>query len=629
MLPPAGQTHLFHAMPRRLALAGVLLLLAEPAWAQCPDGSPPPCAPAPRAATPPSPALRARQFVLLSFRNVTRRPEHEWLVTGAPLMLGQILGQFSDIGVVPEERLTSARRKLGIGSDAGADAAELRRLAAETGGWTSVTGNVFATGDRLRLTAQSLDAATATVLVRAETEIAANADVREAFDLLSVRLLEPIGIPPGASLASITTRSVDAFRAYVRGQELYQRSRFREAEAEFTTAVRLDSTFAVAWAAIAASAASGGGLEVLLNPTSRAYQAIERAARLSNRLPRRDARLVRAIQALFRGEVRRARQQLDSLLAMNPEDLDAAFWLANMQVMALSVDTSVNPPRLASSVHRAVVLAEMILDRDPRRRSTYMVPVLVYALGAGLWWGDVYGHRREFPSFAAALMMAPEVREVPVLRADTLELVPRSVFDSLPQEEQQRLRRRSADMAWHWAERWLQAGPEDGEAHLWASHAAELRGDYNRALLEVGVADSLGIQSALENKEGRRLSLLLLSGRLATAGAVADSLLGAGTLTARPFVRVFDRRRGYGAAALMLTKRWERVATMAEAMGRPSPSDPPCASLRREMTGYEFAAPPPSVRRAVMDSVNANMQAVMAVPALLPCSDDLAKRLYP
>ena len=168
--------------------------------------------------------------MFLPFRNVTRRAEHEWIVTGAPLMLAQALGQFRDLTVVPEERLAAARRRLGVNADSVPDAAQRRVLAAETGGWTAVTGSVFATANGVRVVLQATDVPTSRVILQATQEAGANSDLRETFDALSVRLLEPAGVPAGGlGLVALTTRSVEAYRAYVRGVELCHRSAYRRA----------------------------------------------------------------------------------------------------------------------------------------------------------------------------------------------------------------------------------------------------------------------------------------------------------------------------------------------------------------------------------------------------------------
>ena len=129
----------------------VLALIAVPraARAQCPDGSPPPCgarrppttpAASPARASVPNAALRAKRLLLLPFRNLTRAPAQDWLVQGAPVMLGSALGQLNDLQVVPEERLTAALRRASLPLDGAPDATQLRRLAEETGGWTGEIG---------------------------------------------------------------------------------------------------------------------------------------------------------------------------------------------------------------------------------------------------------------------------------------------------------------------------------------------------------------------------------------------------------------------------------------------------------------------------------------------------------
>src|SRR5688572_25123223 len=170
-------------LPSRLC-AATLLLLASEAVAQCPDGSPPPCArPRPAATlTVPPAAQRARRFMFLPFRNATRRPEHEWLVAGAPLMLGQVLGQFRDLSVVSDEQLAAARRRVRVPADSVPDATQQRRLAEETGGWTAVTGSVLGTANGVRVSLTATDVPTSSVIVRASVDAPTNADLRETFD---------------------------------------------------------------------------------------------------------------------------------------------------------------------------------------------------------------------------------------------------------------------------------------------------------------------------------------------------------------------------------------------------------------------------------------------------------------
>src|SRR5688572_8181667 len=89
-----------------------LTFVARAVYAQCPDGAPPPCATA-RAVTRapvavPAASERARRFLILPFRNVTRQAEQDWLVEGSTTMLSDALSRWQGITVVPDEKLYPA-----------------------------------------------------------------------------------------------------------------------------------------------------------------------------------------------------------------------------------------------------------------------------------------------------------------------------------------------------------------------------------------------------------------------------------------------------------------------------------------------------------------------------------------
>lgn len=597
--------------------------VASRAEAQCPNGSPPPCVQVRATIQVPSAEARMRRFLLLPFRNVTRTEQQEWLVTGAPLIIAEALGQFQDLTVIPEEVTAAARRRLRLSPDGVPDAAQLRQLAEETGGWTAVTGNLYASAGRTRVTIQAMDVPTSRVIARAETAVGADEDVRGAFRTLSLKLLEPAGVRAASQEGiAFATTSLDAYRAYARGHAAYHRSRYREAHAAFNEAIRLDSGFALAWAGLAANGANIEGLEALINPFSSSYRAVEMAARLADRMPPRQARFIRGIQALFRGEIMLSRRLIDSLAATDPNDLDAHLWLASSELMTPLLDTTGAELRPIGSWNRVIAVARHILDRDPGRRNTYLLPAFAHAIAGGLWWGDTWGKRRESGTLAMMLITKPDGRFVPVLR-DTFEFVTRAKFDSLPASERTRLRVRAAQAGMTYVERWIAAGPDDAEARLWASRLAELSGEPARALRELEIADSLGVQSGLENIAGRRLMLLVQAQRYADAGRFADSLLATRQLAQRPFLRFLDRRRQSAVAAFLLSRQWESASRLAEIMGSAGPNLPSCSSLRSEITDLGPESLPHSVLQAVADTVARHFSDVSASAGLSPCAEEL------
>src|SRR5438046_7794799 len=82
--------------------APILLALPALGRAQCPEGTPPPCGGRPPTRiipAVPAPADRARRFLILPFRNVTRQPDQDWLVEGSTTMLADALGRWEGISV--------------------------------------------------------------------------------------------------------------------------------------------------------------------------------------------------------------------------------------------------------------------------------------------------------------------------------------------------------------------------------------------------------------------------------------------------------------------------------------------------------------------------------------------------
>src|SRR3954466_7335488 len=137
---------------RIAAIVAASLTAVNAAAAQCPDGSPPPCdtrrpgamqvIPI-RPPAPPPAADRSRRFLILPFRNVTRQQEQDWLVEGSTTMLVDALQRWQGITVVSDEKRYPALKRAGITPGAVADATRVQRVAAETGGWTAVTGEVL------------------------------------------------------------------------------------------------------------------------------------------------------------------------------------------------------------------------------------------------------------------------------------------------------------------------------------------------------------------------------------------------------------------------------------------------------------------------------------------------------
>ena len=525
----------------QVMLASTLLaaLFPVPLRAQCADGTPPPCEVQAQQvvarAEVPDEAERGRSFLILPFRNITRAPEHEWLVEGSPMLLADALGQWEEISVVPPERLAPALRRHGLKPGEVMDEAGVRRVAEETGGWTAVTGEVLAMGNRIRVSARAYDVATGRVVVSARGEGDLD-DPRSAYEDVASQLLRTAGLDVSIpNLRAVTTQSLDAYKAYQRGVAHYNRAEMAQAREALLEAVRLDSTFAQAYAKLAEASATT--IESLMNPQSPLYRYAERALALSQRLPRRDRELVQHISDLLRGNLSTARERLERLVAEDSNDVEALQYLADIEGFDPILVMHAGGERPRGSLNTAALLAKRALSLDPSRHENYSTLVGVYQTAGGEHYGRVVGLREEQPSLVALAqaMMRPTRTFIAVLR-DTIELVPADSLDLIPEDSLESARDRARAIASAWVERWLAAAPGEGVAHLKASEVYALNEQYDQALEHLVQAESLGVEfEPLANFADRRVQILTRGERYSEALVLADSLEKAGQFTGPSF----------------------------------------------------------------------------------------------
>ncbi len=537
---------------------------------QCPDGTPPPCSAPRRAVTPrrppPAVAQRRKSFLVLPFRNVSRVAEYQWLVEGSPVLITDALSRNEDLTVVPDERLYPALRRAGLTPGDVMDLALVRRVAEETSGWTAVTGEILALGGRMRVSARAFDVVSNVEVLRAVEEAAPGEDVRAVYQRLGTRLMRAAGVAEGnaADLAATTTASVDAYRAYVRGVARANRSEPRQARDAFREAVRLDSGYAQAHVRLA-EAELGVDPRQIVNPQSSLYRSAARAAELAANLPPRDRELVLAINDCLSARFTIARERLENLLRQDSLNVDALEWRSTLEFFDPILVTAGVGERPRGSINAGLRFAKRTLELDPSRHQLYGTLVQSYLIAAGGTPGFTVAYRRAPASLPAMLNTAPDRTFIPVL-GDSVLLVPVESLAAVPADSLAAARRRALDAARQWAQRWITAGPLEADAHLWASRAYALGSDYTAALRELDTADSLGVETGLENVPARRMSLLARLERYADGSRIADSLWNAraldfGVLTAYQIEGV-----GWAFMLFALERRYDRAASLLEGL---------------------------------------------------------------
>jgi serine/threonine-protein kinase len=275
-------------------------------------------------------------------------------------------------------------------------------------------GSAVSTGGRVRLAADiySIDGEQ---LGRAQVDGPADS-VLGVVDRLSLALLrdvwrskEPI---PNLRLASLTTDSLQALRAYLEGERLYRRLDWDSALVAYTRAIEADSTFALAHLRRAQAFGWTGGYG-----SKESHQSVASAVRFAYRLPARDRRLLVGYRLFDEGKP----ASIDSLrtfVTAFPADVEGWYMLGESMYHIQAFRP--RPPDSISSVFDSVL-----------RRDSTLFPALIHPLDLALLYRDRGRFDRYFPGFkrtapaaevkavetAAGIIWGPEPSDTALLNA--------------------------------------------------------------------------------------------------------------------------------------------------------------------------------------------------------------------
>jgi tetratricopeptide (TPR) repeat protein len=192
-------------------------------------------------------------------------------------------------------------------------------IAERTGASYAVVGTALTVGSEIRLSADVYDLESRTSL--GEAQVTGHPDsISPLVDQLSMEILKAI-LPRGTKhfpplrLAGITTTSVPALKAYLEGESLRRNGAFLEAVSAFERALVADSTFALAHFGLAEACSGEYSCDQQVTQVS-----YGRAYALVDRLPEREAILVRARYGIDSSNPYLARDLLQKAVQTYPDD---------------------------------------------------------------------------------------------------------------------------------------------------------------------------------------------------------------------------------------------------------------------------------------------------------------------
>ena len=282
-----------------------------------------PSSPGGRREPPAAPAVPS--LAVLYFENLARDPENEYFCAG---ITEDILTDLSKI-----RGLRVASRNA-VGRYRGAPA-DIPKVAADLGVGAVLEGSVRRAGDRVRITAQLVNAADGFHLW-AERYDRSLQDVFAVQEEIASSIAEAlrVALTPAESKNLVRDRPNDAraYDLYLKGRQHYGRytdASLREALALFQQATTLDPNYALAWAGIAdcyGQLCQWGKDADIAQLTRAGLEAARRAISLNPRLP--EAHKAEALNLRFSGDPEGARAALIRAVEANPRFTPAILNLA-------------------------------------------------------------------------------------------------------------------------------------------------------------------------------------------------------------------------------------------------------------------------------------------------------------
>ena len=323
-------------------------------------------------------------------------PESQYLANGLVDLLSTSLDGAGSIRGVDPHALLGWLESRGITTPTPVEASA---VAARFGAGRYVLGSVAGGGSQIRLLASLYqydrpDSALASAVTEGNA-----ADLFRLVDELTSQLLAASLPGPRHRLmrvAASTTSSLPALKSYLAGEQDLRAGRYVEAADAFQRAVRMDSSFALAYYRQALAAD-------WLGRDSLARSAGEAAVRRAERLSERDSLLVNAAVAARRGDIEVAEGLYRRIVIDYPDDLEA--WLQFGAVLFHR-----NPLRGRSATEsREAYERVLALDPDDGEALMYLAriswlegnPVAVDSLARRLFRGTPSSEVLELRAFRA------------------------------------------------------------------------------------------------------------------------------------------------------------------------------------------------------------------------------------
>ena len=244
--------------------------------------------------------------------------------TGSTEQLGDIftnllitdLAESQYLEVVSSQRLYDILKLMGKEGLKNIDKDIATRVAEKAQAHWIVTGNIMRVENNITVTAQLVDLKSGQSIGSQKVTKDSLSTIFDLVDELSSEIKRDLPLPmaaleePDRQVADVTTHSADAYRLYLEGMELWNKFYRDDASAKFEQALQFDTTFAMAYHALA----------LLKDATM-----IDKAMLYINKTSQKEKFYIRSTKAIEQNNYSLAIAELEMLLDRYPDEKKALY----------------------------------------------------------------------------------------------------------------------------------------------------------------------------------------------------------------------------------------------------------------------------------------------------------------
>jgi serine/threonine protein kinase/tetratricopeptide (TPR) repeat protein len=270
----------------------------------------------------------AVSLAILPFRNASGDPSFDWLGSSLSEMLSTDVGQSSKLHTVSPDRLHQIFSDLRISPTTALDPTVIHRVADFSTADRVVWGQYAKFGDEIRIDATMQDIKTGST-VTLKSDIPSEKEIPGAIDRLADSIRQKLALPDDAlkelkaSSFKTTSQSVAALRDYNQGIGFQRDGKNLDAQKQFEAATKADPNFALAFSKLAQTYSS-------LGYDSEAEQSAQKGVLLSKDLPGAEKYLISAIHSQVVKNYPEAIKAYENLAKASPDNFDVESALASL-----------------------------------------------------------------------------------------------------------------------------------------------------------------------------------------------------------------------------------------------------------------------------------------------------------